>query len=326
MKLLVASPPQNLVPIPKWIKNTPPLHEQQTDMKLLDFFLGFSTNTTPTVPEKLMTSEITRAIYPPSLDEALIRELGFPPGLPHPDMEIKGALHPCSRSLLVNRSADSDLVVSHNKCGMGIQPSISASAPGLENGHDEHRTTDGPEDPAIERARVQATAGKGLSGYCTVMFSQVPFGYVQQDLVQEIHDDGFEGSYDFLYLPLSSKANSNLGFAIINFLNASLADAFYNKYYGQKLKQFDAPIPLNVMPARIQGFDASVKQFFGAWNHRKRKRFSVPVFLKPLPEDLLAKLSAQARDALGLPCSAAAADDHVNANPFMHNGNICYSF
>lgn len=194
---------------------------------------------------------------------------------------------------------------------------------------------DGLGDSAIDRARDIALAGEGLSGYCTVMMQQIPFDYMQADLLEEIHGDGFEGTYDFFFLPLSSKASSNLGFAFINFLSPALAEAFYHRYCGQRLKHFHAPAALHVIPAGVQGFVASVERFFAAWqarkHFRKRKSFSVPVFLRPVPAHLLTSLSSQARDALEFACGVVDLVDtssyHLgNANPIKHDGAICYSF
>lgn len=138
-------------------------------------------------------------------------------------------------------------------------------------------------DLQIQHARELASLGHGLSGYATVMIQQVPFKYTQSKLMNEINLDGFQGKYDFFYLPANARNHGNRGFGFINFVSARFAQEFYCHYHGQKFKHHEASLPVAVIPADVQGFEESAACFFSSWQLRKKKRHSVPVFLKPVP-------------------------------------------
>mmetsp|Transcript_77477 Transcript_77477/g.134244 ORF Transcript_77477/g.134244 Transcript_77477/m.134244 type:complete len:400 (-) Transcript_77477:84-1283(-) len=158
-------------------------------------------------------------------------------------------------------------------------------------------------DPEMQRAREVAAAGGGLSGHTTIMIRHIPSKYTQSKLMNEINSVGFDGTYDFFYLPIDTRNHGNRGFGFINFLSARLAEEFYSKYHGQKLKHFDATTPIAVMPADVQGFEESAERFFASGHLRKKKSHSEPVFLKPLPahlrEEGRRKGRTHARDSQG---------------------------
>jgi len=149
-------------------------------------------------------------------------------------------------------------------------------------------------NPQIQHARGLAAIGCGLSGYATVMIQQVPFKYTQSKLINEINGDGFQGTYDFFYLPANARNHGNRGFGFINFLSAKFAEEFYRKYHGRKFKHHEANLPVAVIPADVQGFEESSACFFSSWQLRKKKRHSVPVFLKPVPAHFQSPSSARA--------------------------------
>jgi len=157
----------------------------------------------------------------------------------------------------------------------------SGSEPECEQG-----SQDLSEEPSAEeelqRARDVAAAGAGLSGFMTVMVRYIPSKYTQSKLRNEINNAGFDGTYDFFYLPLDTRNYGNRGFAFINFLSADLAEEFYKRYHGQKFKHFEATTDIAVMPADVQGFEESAERFF-ATGLRKKKNNGEPVFLRPLP-------------------------------------------
>jgi len=142
----------------------------------------------------------------------------------------------------------------------------------------------GPKGSQLQKARDIAAVGGGLSGYTTVMIQQIPFRYTQDKLLAEINKSGFEGMFDFLFLPEDAKSHSNRGFGFVNFLSPIFAEKFYQRYQGQRLMEYEVDNPLSVKPADVQGFEQSAACFFASWRLRRRKRNAcLPVFLKPVP-------------------------------------------
>lgn len=50
------------------------------------------------------------------------------------------------------------------------------------------------------------------------MLRNIPNRYSQASLLQEIDAAGYEGTYDFFYLPMDTQNRTNVGYAFINFL------------------------------------------------------------------------------------------------------------
>lgn len=171
----------------------------------------------------------------------------------------------------------------------GEQQGSSGSEPECEqSSEDSSEEPDG--ELEMQHARDIAAAGGGLSGHITVMVRYIPSKYSQNKLMNEINRAGFEGTYDFFYVPLDNRNYGNRGFAFINFLSAQLAEEFYNKYHGKKFKHFEKEVTrdIAVMPADVQGFEESAKRFYTA-GLRKKKNQGEPVFLKPVKIDVKEK-------------------------------------
>lgn len=113
----------------------------------------------------------------------------------------------------------------------------------------------------------------------TVMMRNIPNKYTQRMLIDEINEAGFDGAYDFLYLPIDKESNANKGYAFLNFLRPDLAYAFKLAYDGKQMAQFKSSKIVSVAPATIQGFDANYEHF-----SRTRVNYgdadSRPLFLK----------------------------------------------
>ncbi|KAF4745090.1 hypothetical protein FOZ63_026622 [Perkinsus olseni] len=74
-----------------------------------------------------------------------------------------------------------------------------------------------------------------LSGPTTMMIRNVPKRYTQRMLIQELTGRGFEGTFDFFYLPTDISSGRNLGYAFVNFLTPALAATFKSVFHKLQL-------------------------------------------------------------------------------------------
>eukprot|EP00929_Paragymnodinium_shiwhaense_P110101 TRINITY_DN767_c0_g1_i9.p1 TRINITY_DN767_c0_g1~~TRINITY_DN767_c0_g1_i9.p1 ORF type:complete len:245 (+),score=43.95 TRINITY_DN767_c0_g1_i9:311-1045(+) len=77
---------------------------------------------------------------------------------------------------------------------------------------------------------MMMAAQSDLVGVTTVMLKNLPSRCQRDEIRREVDAHGFENAYDFLYLPVRdlNKKSQNYGFAFINFLQADIAQKFYN--------------------------------------------------------------------------------------------------
>lgn len=115
------------------------------------------------------------------------------------------------------------------------------------------------------------STGSGLNGDTTVAIRGLPRTFTQQQLMEEINEMGFEGRYDFFYVPLERGQRSNRGFAFVNFVSTEVAEEFYQQMHN---KNFDEPTKsvVQVMPAKVQGFEQNAMRFAGLRDPQRRKR------------------------------------------------------
>lgn len=321
--------------------------------ELLKFYLGPSANLTPQVhtrgaftapmmqisignclAQDMMSTELHAQTGPPESIKEARNSLGLsmtgyakPGGLRSHDSRLHDGVSDSFRlerymDVLGSKSTRMSGGLSMTK----YEAHASACDRQLEYEHGIHDLTkEDQRSPLMQYARDVAKAGGGLSGLTTVMLQQIPYQYMQADFMMEINRQGFEGTFDFLFLPMSQKRHGNIGFGFINFLSSSFAEKFYRKYQGQRLECYDARTTINVVPADVQGFEQSVAHFYSHWQLRKRKRLSVPVFLKPIPahlkQEVEQKIESCVHDAFG----ARNEDYNVVAEKAISNNALCSS-
>lgn len=64
-----------------------------------------------------------------------------------------------------------------------------------------------------------------------MMIRNVPKRYSQRMLIQELASRGFEGTFDFFYLPTDISSGRNLGYGFVNFLTPALAATFKSVFH-----------------------------------------------------------------------------------------------
>jgi len=117
----------------------------------------------------------------------------------------------------------------------------------------------------------------------TVMIRRVPRPYTQRMLLQELTVRGFDGLFNFLYLPFEVKQGVNVGYGFINFVEPKYAQAFKKEFDGIYLdKQMRMKgRPIRVHPAAVQGYDANHQHFMHTKTGQKQDPCFSPIFLGP---------------------------------------------
>jgi hypothetical protein len=80
-------------------------------------------------------------------------------------------------------------------------------------------------------------------------------------LVQVLNDSGFEGSFDFFYLPIDFRNRCNVGYAFLNFVCHSVAAKFKKDFAGRRLSAFNSNKVCEVSWARVQGLESNVEHY-----------------------------------------------------------------
>jgi len=109
----------------------------------------------------------------------------------------------------------------------------------------------------VTAMRERAFAGLGLSGCTTVAIWNLPKQLTQIGLIFHLNTCGFEGMFDFIYMP---GRRTKHGMAFVNFKTTPAADEFYRRYHG-KYWPHAANKPIRVTPADVQGFERNVQRF-----------------------------------------------------------------
>jgi len=109
----------------------------------------------------------------------------------------------------------------------------------------------------------------------TVMLRNIPNRYTQSMLLALLDDNGYKGSYDFVYLPMDFRNGVNLGYAFVNLMNNEDALRLMESFQGFSRWFFDSAKVCEVSWAHPHQ---------GLAEHIERYRNS-PVMHPSMPED-----------------------------------------
>lgn len=94
------------------------------------------------------------------------------------------------------------------------------------------------------------------------MIRNIPNQYSQRDLIEEMDKLGFAGTYDFLYLPMDNGTFANVGYAFVNFLDASWAERGMDVFKNYRFKRYHKSGKIGtVSVAHIQGLENNLKHY-----------------------------------------------------------------
>lgn len=130
----------------------------------------------------------------------------------------------------------------------------NAGKSGDGRGFKPHHTSSVPK--ATDLA-VKFTASDGPP--TTGMLRNIPNKYMQDGLLEEIDSAGFDGTYDFFYLPMDVRNNANVGYAFINFFEPPDFERFRQTFEGYQFKRAGSKKIATVSPAVVQGLKANVQ-------------------------------------------------------------------
>lgn len=115
--------------------------------------------------------------------------------------------------------------------------------------------------------------------YTTVMMRNLPNKYTQQMLLEKLHELGFAGTFDFLYLPIDRETSANKGYCFINFTEPYYAWMLKTSCEGQKMGRFNSSKEVSVVPASLQGFEANYAHYSNT-NVNRGDPTARPLFLR----------------------------------------------
>eukprot|EP00397_Hematodinium_sp_SG-2012_P002793 GEMP01002801.1.p1 GENE.GEMP01002801.1~~GEMP01002801.1.p1 ORF type:complete len:815 (+),score=168.30 GEMP01002801.1:36-2480(+) len=97
----------------------------------------------------------------------------------------------------------------------------------------------------------------------TIMIRNIPNRYKQSEFVEEINKNGFDGTYDFVYLPMDLSTCSNVGYAFINFIHEQYAVKAMQAFTGYRFSMYQnaSKKVVCISVAHIQGFETNLKHY-----------------------------------------------------------------
>jgi len=134
-----------------------------------------------------------------------------------------------------------------------------------------------PEQPVAKKQSSGELNLEPTDEITTLMIRGIPCSFSQDALMRTIDNAGFKGKYDFFYLPRAGSNGTNLGYAFINFVDATVADQCMTTFNGSPLDESRSSKVCTIAHADIQGL-ANLRQHFRKTAVSRGSRG--PVFLK----------------------------------------------
>lgn len=109
----------------------------------------------------------------------------------------------------------------------------------------------------------------------TMMIRNIPGRYSQNDLMLDLKDLGFAGTYDFLYMPMDKGTAANVGYAFVNFVNDSWAEKCMQSFTNYRFARHQRTSSklASVSVAHLQGLEKNLQHYENAAvNMSKEKR------------------------------------------------------
>mmetsp|Transcript_6675 Transcript_6675/g.10770 ORF Transcript_6675/g.10770 Transcript_6675/m.10770 type:complete len:454 (-) Transcript_6675:139-1500(-) len=135
----------------------------------------------------------------------------------------------------------------------------------------------------------------------TLMIRNIPNRYTQRELIVELEDLGFAGTFDFLYVPLDKGTMSNVGYAFVNFVQPEHAEKCIQAFQGYKFKKHrkvSGKIAA-VSIAHIQGLEANLAHYKNAAVNTAKMKQRRPLVMANISQSLLNAVGGSAAPEQG---------------------------
>lgn len=132
-------------------------------------------------------------------------------------------------------------------------------------------------DLAAEYERSSSAGSKPT----TIMIRNIPNRYSQRELMLELEELGFDDSFDFVYIPMDKCTRANLGYAFVNFVEATWAEKClgeFQNYRFQRHRDVSSKIAAASV-AHIQGLDNNLAHYANSVVNSSRHKQRRPVVL-----------------------------------------------
>lgn len=113
------------------------------------------------------------------------------------------------------------------------------------------------------------------------MLKNVPNRYTVEEILAELLAEGFEDTFDFLYLPIDFNSKRNRGYAFINFKKPGTVEGFVKAFNETRLTRYPTQKIVKVVPALTQGFEANVAAFTRKDAQRIQNQWFRPLIFGP---------------------------------------------
>ncbi|CAK0899473.1 unnamed protein product [Prorocentrum cordatum] len=112
----------------------------------------------------------------------------------------------------------------------------------------------------------------------TLLLRNIPCGVTRDEFINAMNGEGFEGAYDFVYVPIDFKTHQSKGYAFVNLISEELAINFSSAFNGFTKWPIRCRKLCTVTWSCVQGFQANVDRY----QHSFITTDHVPEHFKPV--------------------------------------------
>jgi RNA recognition motif-containing protein len=98
----------------------------------------------------------------------------------------------------------------------------------------------------------------------TLVMGNVPCGVTRDELINVMNENGFEGAFNFVYLPIDFKTTQSKGYGFVNLMSTELAHRFIDAFNGFTQWPIRCWKTCTVTWAKTQGLKANVDRLRNA--------------------------------------------------------------